>query len=54
MNRSDAKKIYGVNVSPSVGAIAVIDDVLRGPVFLGDALVSDVFNVYACVRFLCR
>ena len=54
MNGSDAKKIYGVNVLPSVGAIAVIYDVLRCQAFIGDALVSDVLNVYACVRFLCR
>ena len=55
MNGSDAKKIYGVNVPPSVGAIAVIDDVLRCQAFISDALVSDVFNVYACVLdFLCR
>ena len=53
MNGSDAKKIYGVNVPPSVGAIAVIDDVLRCQAFISDALVSDVFNVYAGVLDFC-
>ena len=56
MNGSDTNKIYGVNVPPSVGAIAVLDDVLRCQAFISDALVSyysDVFSVDACVLDFC-
>ena len=42
MNGSDARKIYGVNVPPSVGAIAVIDDVLRCQAFISVVLFGRV------------